>query len=79
MADNKYTLYWKTGDREVVEGPTPAKAMTLAGYSGGAVAALDFYVNGDAHGYRWNKVRRYWDAIKQEGENASGSTAKQGQ
>ena len=57
----KYTLYWKTGDREVVEGATPAQAMTLVGYGGGAVGALDFYASGDNDQYQWNRQTCEWD------------------
>ena len=39
----KFKLYWKTGETEVVEGETPEQAMTLAGYSQGAIPALDYY------------------------------------
>ena len=53
----KFTLYWLTGDREVVEGATPAQAMTLAGYSQGAVRALDFYAGGDCNDYHWDGKR----------------------
>ena len=56
-----YTLYWLTGDREVVTGDTPAQAMTLAGYSGSSVKALDFYEHGDSHSYLWNKQLRTWE------------------
>jgi len=42
-----FTLFWLTGNSELVTGNTPNQAMTLAGYSNGAVEALDFYVPGD--------------------------------
>lgn len=57
---NKYTLYWLTGDRQVVTGPDPAIAMTMAGIGGGALGALDFYASGDDHSYEWDKVKRKW-------------------
>lgn len=56
-----YTLYWRTGKRETVSGANPAQAMTLAGYGGGAVRALDFYVSGDNHDYEWSEKTRSWD------------------
>ena len=55
-----YTLYWRDGKRETVSGPTLAQAMTLAGYGGGAVRALDFYANGDDHNYTWDSEKRNW-------------------
>lgn len=57
---NTYTLYWLTGKRETVQGNDPARAMTLAGYGGGAVRTLDFYANGDNHDYEWNAEKRDW-------------------
>lgn len=57
---NTYTLYWRTGKREMVQGPDPAQAMTLSGYSNGAMRALDFYAKGDAHDYTWDAEKRDW-------------------
>lgn len=62
MPQKKFTLYWKTGDREVVEGSSAGQAMTLAGYSRGATRALDFWDEGECHDYVWNKETRKWDA-----------------
>ena len=57
----RWTLYWMTGDRQVVEGPDIATAMNCAGYGAGALAALDFYERGDGdHGYRWSDADRDW-------------------
>lgn len=56
----KFTLFWKTGQREVVEGDTPSQAMTLAGYSNGSLIALDFWAHGDNQEYVWNKETRSW-------------------
>lgn len=58
--DPKFTLFWLDGKREVVEGRTIAEAMTLAGYSSGALRALDFYANGDCDDYRWLPEEREW-------------------
>lgn len=60
--DPKFTLYWLDGKREVVQGRTAAEAMTLAGYGGGAVRALDFYANGEDTDYRWVPESRKWVA-----------------
>lgn len=59
--DPKFTLYWRTGDREVVQGRTIAEAMTLAGYGGDAASALDFWAHGECGDYSWNKMIREWD------------------
>jgi hypothetical protein len=62
VKDAIYTLFWRTGQREIVKGRNPAEAMTLAGYGGGAVRALDFYARGNNDEYAWNKITREWDA-----------------
>lgn len=59
--DSKFTLYWRTGHREVVSGRTIAEAMTLAGYGGGAIRALDFHAVGDNTEYEWDAVAREWN------------------
>ena len=69
MSDPKFTLYWRPGDREVASGRTIAEAMTLAGYSNGAVRALDFYAKGDDREWRWLSVTREWVAATTNGEN----------
>jgi hypothetical protein len=50
---NKYTFFWLSGKREVLEGDTPANALNRAGYGQGAMAALDFYAEGDDTSYKW--------------------------
>ena len=59
--DKTYTYYWRTGQRQVFKGRNPAEALTLAGYGGGAVRALDFYAEGDNDEYQWNNERREWE------------------
>lgn len=58
--DMTFTLFWRTGQREIVRGRTIAEAMTLAGYGGGAVRALDFYAKGESDAYRWDEKAREW-------------------
>lgn len=60
---NEYTIYWRTGRRELVRGADIAQAMTLAGYSGGAVRAIDFYTSGDDRNYEWDKDKREWVSV----------------
>ncbi len=61
METKIFTLFWLTGKSELVEGKDVAQAMTLAGYSQGAVGALDFYANGDNKSeYYWNKAQQSW-------------------
>lgn len=60
-----FTLFWLTGKTELVKGNDAAQAMTLAGYSNGAVRALDFYGEGDLRNdYKWNTTTRNWDSTK---------------
>lgn len=59
--DPKFTLYWRTGRIEVVQGRSAAEAMTLAGYGGGAVRALDFWAKGEPTGeWTWDSATREW-------------------
>jgi len=58
---NKFTLFWLTGKREVVEGNDIVDAMNKAGYSQGAVRALDFHAKNDNTDYIWNADERKWD------------------
>jgi hypothetical protein len=62
--DKTFTLYWRTGDREIVHGRDVAEAMTRAGYGGGSVRELDFYANGDNDNYVWNPAERKWNNTK---------------
>lgn len=64
MKDNKYTFYWLTGQREVLSGTNPADALNKAGYGHGALAALDFYSNGEDESYEW--INKRWE--KKEGQ-----------
>lgn len=60
----EFTLFWLTGESEIVKGSDVANAMTLAGFGGGAVRALDFYANGDKRNeYVWNEEIRNWVSI----------------
>lgn len=57
-----FTLFWLNGQREVVHGLDAVNAMTNAGYSSGALRALDFYKEGDSDAYAWNEATRTWVA-----------------
>jgi hypothetical protein len=57
-----FTLFWLTGKSEIVEGNDIAQAMTLAGYSNGAVRALDFYAKGDQRDrYAFDSGAKSWE------------------
>lgn len=58
-----YTFFWLTGKAETLKGKDAADAMNKAGYSAGALGALDFYATGDKTKlYNWNKKTRNWDS-----------------
>jgi hypothetical protein len=57
-----FTLFWLTGQSEIVNGTDIASAMNNAGYSAGALGALDFYANGDEREkWVWNMSERTWN------------------
>lgn len=63
-----YTLFWLTGNSEIVEGDTISEALNGAGYSAGALRALDFYSEGDKIGdYSWVSSSRSWVPAKISG------------
>ena len=58
-----FTLFWLTGKREVINADVDdgiADAFTKAGYSAGAIKALDFYFDGDNQDYYWDEDLRSW-------------------
>lgn len=57
---NAFTIYWRDGKRTVIYGPTIEEAFTNAGYGGGAVAAIDWYDNGDTDTHVWVKSEKAW-------------------
>lgn len=59
--DQNFTLYWRTGKRDVFAGRNISDAFRRAGYGGGAIRALDFYADGDDDKYAWNTVTKEWD------------------
>lgn len=57
-----FTLYWLTGKRETIEGPTIKEAFSSAGLGAGAISALDFYTEGDDTNYIYNKKEHTWQS-----------------
>lgn len=70
--DPKFTFYWRTGKRDVLEGRDPAEALTKGGYGGGAIRALDFYASGDDANWTWSKETREWIAKPEAPTPAAG-------
>ena len=62
MTTLKYTLFWLTGESQIVEGVDIVSAMNNAGIGNGALRALDFWARKDrTKDYEWNKETRSWD------------------
>lgn len=57
---NKYTLYWLDGKREIIDGIKISDAFMRAGYSNGALQALDFHAIGDCDKWIWDKEKHKW-------------------
>lgn len=59
-----YTFYWLTGDVNELKGNTPEEALTLGGFSAGALPALDFWEEGkNDEKYVYNKEQHTWIPI----------------
>lgn len=57
----KFTLYWLTGDTQVVTGGCITSALFAAGIRGGAYRALDFYREGEGgNKYIWDTEKGEW-------------------
>jgi len=64
----EFTLFWLTGKSEIVKGTDPSNAMNNAGIGAGALAALDFHVEGDLRDqHEWSDQKRTWMQIKKVG------------
>lgn len=55
-----YKLYWLDGTSELINGEGIADAFRKAGYSGGAMEALDFYSENPDDKYVYDKVNHEW-------------------
>lgn len=67
-SDPTYTLFWGTGERQVICGGRDiAEALNNAGIGRGALRALDFYIEGDCHDYEWNTATRKWKLMTSGG------------
>ena len=67
-----FTLYWETGDVEVVTGPNLSTAMNNAGIGAGALRALAFHAEGapdpDPDWY-WNSDEHSWCRKSRDEDN----------
>lgn len=56
-----FTLFWLTGETQLVTGNSPAEAMNNAGIGNGALRALDFYAEGyKRNDYTYIDANRGW-------------------
>lgn len=61
MNKTEYTLFWLTGETQIVKGTDPADAMNNAGIGKGALRALDFWHPGDVRDlYSWDEINKTW-------------------
>lgn len=62
-----FTLFWRTGDTQLIYGPDARTTMNNAGIDAGATNVLDFYAPGDvADQYTWNSEAHRWDKVDEE-------------
>lgn len=62
-----FTLFWLTGEAQLIYGPDTRTAMNNAGIGAGALSVLDFYAVGDVTDqYTWNSETHRWDKIVEE-------------
>ena len=60
----QYTLFWKNGKSEVVEGGHPSDAIIKAGNDIKTLKELSFYSAGDArHKWDWDREQRKWKSV----------------
>lgn len=60
--DKKFELFWRTGEKEIIEGTNIAEALNKH-YSSGALRALDFYQEEnlkDETEWVFDKEKRTW-------------------
>lgn len=64
----RYTLFWKDGTRQTVQGLHIAEACDNAGIGKKALVALDFYTPiGDDTSHIWDATKNKWlDELEQE-------------
>jgi hypothetical protein len=62
MPINKYTLFWQTGNTEIIHGKNINHALNKSGYDKNSVGSLDFFKEGNVtHLYKFNKVHHRWN------------------
>lgn len=50
----RWTFYWHTGRREVLEGTDEDDAFAKGGYTSQDLERLDFIISGNDHRFTWN-------------------------
>ena len=59
-----FTLYWRDGRRQVIQGPSFDEAFAVTGYSMDAVSGIDWYTEGITYTDAYNKETRSWEALE---------------
>lgn len=60
----QFIFYFLDGTHTVSKGHSVSNAFTNAGYSSGAINAVDFYDEGDAINYTWCNNNKCWNKNK---------------
>ncbi len=56
-----FTLFWLTGEKEIIKGNDIADALRKNGYGGGTMRALDFWKEGDGNdNWFWDFASHQW-------------------
>lgn len=63
-----FFIYWMHSHCEPVKGNDIADAFRRAGYSKGALGAVDFYDESDVQRYEWDQSNRKWKLKPQHQE-----------
>lgn len=65
MEEKEFFVFWDDGKVEEMKGETIAKAFSNAGYGGGAISAVDFYLESReaVNDYVFSKEDRRWNRI----------------
>lgn len=56
----KFTLYWRNGQREELEGADICNALFKAGRPTHTLAQLAFYIRGEDHDFTFNMNNKTW-------------------
>jgi len=67
MKDTVFTLFWKDGKVETASGSSIGKAFMKAGYSAGAMSALDFFSEKENAADDYNYISEINQWVRKQG------------